>query len=222
MNFKLTDLRHPYFPVLSKLPVSSNRLTHLQILFASGRALMCGLMNHRRRSLSVSITDFLFLKYARRANPRCSSINVVMMESMRSSCCRTLSLDRQKCLTNEHFIFKSQIFVHFLYVSISLPTKLCRHYKLYSLMFVTYNYMRNPKIFVHCCYVPSGSPSIYDCSDVGTTNNTSLIYSNSLYIQVKIFVHIFHCQSDVIFFSMFVHVMRSVSLDVEYYCYCLL
>lgn len=49
-----------------------------------------------------------------------------------------------------------------------------------------------------------------------------LIYSNSLYIQVKIFVHTFHCQSDVIFFSMFVHVIRSGSLDVEYYCYCLL
>lgn len=48
------------------------------------------------------------------------------------------------------------------------------------------------------------------------------IYSNSFYVQSKIFDHIFHCQSDVIFFSMFVHVLRSVSLDVEYYCYCLL
>lgn len=40
-----------------------------------------------------------------------------------------------------------------------------------------------------------------------------LIYSNSLYIQVKTFVHIFHCQINVILFSMFVYVIRSVSLD---------
>lgn len=115
MNFKLTDLRRPYFPVLSKLPVSFNPLTHHQILFESGTALLCGLMNHRRRSLRVSITDFLFLKYARRVNPRCSSINVVMMESTRSPFCRNLSSDSQNCLTNEILIFKSQIFVHCFY-----------------------------------------------------------------------------------------------------------
>lgn len=40
-----TYLRRSYFPVLSKLPVSSNRLTHIQTVFASVTALLHEKMN---------------------------------------------------------------------------------------------------------------------------------------------------------------------------------
>lgn len=53
----------------SMLPVSSNCLTHIQIVFASETALLRGIWNLRRKALSVAITEFLFSKCAHRSNP---------------------------------------------------------------------------------------------------------------------------------------------------------
>lgn len=60
-------------PGLSVLPVPSNRLTHVRIVFASGTVVLRGIMNIRRKALFViATTDLLITKYARTANPSLS------------------------------------------------------------------------------------------------------------------------------------------------------
>jgi hypothetical protein len=93
----LMDLLRPCIRLLSVLPDSSNCLTQKRIMFPLGTALLCGMLNRRRKVLCVMTTDRLFSKYTHTAKPRCVPVQTMYATEMgsltehRETMCTTLT-----------------------------------------------------------------------------------------------------------------------------------
>lgn len=62
------------FSVLSMLPLSTNFLIHIRIVFATETVLLRGIMTLPK----ITVTDLLFSKYAHTENPQCSPVQTVV------------------------------------------------------------------------------------------------------------------------------------------------